>query len=188
MCNFAFLLSHTSCLDQHSNHRLFVPTITERRQLFLEEIGMTQDRVTASIGLSNDMVPGANPSSAVHITASSPQKRPHSDLDGSISSALTGATIDFDNVFNSGRYSCFASAQIKLKKNRHATLWETPRDPAAVAEIDVAITDLALGNLFPFKFGEDAKLLKVLSIARRLPLNYVPLNRNRLGDDFPQAL
>ena len=31
VCGFAFLLSHSFCLDRHSNHRLFVPTITERR-------------------------------------------------------------------------------------------------------------------------------------------------------------
>jgi len=35
----------------------------------------------------------------------------------------------------------------------------------AVAEMDVAITDLALSKLFPFKFGEDKRLLKAVSIA-----------------------
>ena len=54
--------------------------------------------------------------------------------------------------------------------------------------MDVAITDLILSKLFPFKFGEDKKLLKALSIARRLLLNYVPPNRNRLGGDLLHKL
>ena len=77
------------------------------------------------------MARGGTPSSAVHITASSPQKHPHSNIHGSVSAALTGATIDFGNASNRVGYSHFARAQMKPKKNRQAALWETPSNPAA---------------------------------------------------------
>jgi len=48
-------------------------------------------------------------------------------------------------------------------------MWEPASDPQAAAEMDVALADLAHSNLYGSTFGEDAKLCRVLAIARRLP-------------------
>jgi hypothetical protein len=108
LCDFAFLLSHSSYVDRHSNHQLFVPTTTERKQLFPEEIDSIQDCISVLVCSSKFMACGGTHSSNAHITASSSQKRPHFDIDGSVLSALAGATIDFDNASNSSGYSTLA--------------------------------------------------------------------------------
>ena len=51
----------------------------------------------------------------------------------------------------------FAQTQIKSKKNRQAALWETPSNPATVAELDGGITDFTLSKLFAFKFRGGCK-------------------------------
>lgn len=60
-------------------------------------------------------------------------------------------------------------------------MWEPPCDPQAALEMDVALADVTHSNLYPFGFSEDAKMQRVLDIARRLPPSYKPPGRNRMG-------
>ena len=60
-------------------------------------------------------------------------------------------------------------------------MWEPPSDPQAAAEMDVALADLAHSNLYGSNFAEDAKLQRVLDIARRLPPTYTPPGRYKMG-------
>ena len=60
-------------------------------------------------------------------------------------------------------------------------MWEPASDPQAAAEMDVALADLAHSNLYGSTFGEDAKLHRVLAIARRLPPSYTPPGRTKMG-------
>jgi hypothetical protein len=46
-------------------------------------------------------------------------------------------------------------------------------DPSAPARMDVAITDFIHSHLLPFSIATDAKMLKIIEIAKQLDQTYV---------------
>ena len=175
--------------------------IAENTFALAEEIAHTQTRVGAAIAASASRPPSrshftsyrngicttssvSNPSSVASAASSSAattsRKRPSQaviELDLSPSSTITGSS----NFGSNAGYSHFAPAATNAKKGRQLRMWEPASDPQAAAEMDVALADLAHSNLYGSTFGEDAKLCRVLAIARRLPPSYNPPGRNKMG-------
>ena len=54
--------------------------------------------------------------------------------------------------------------------------------------MDVAIADLIHSNLLPFSLSDDAKLVKIIDIARHLPEDYKPPDCHAVGGPLMNAL
>jgi hypothetical protein len=84
--------------------------------------------------------------------------------------------------------SSFACSGTKIKAKRQIKIFQGAADPVATMEMDFAIADMIHSNLLPFSFSTNPKFKRVLEIARRLPRNYSPPNRNRIGGELLEHL
>ena len=86
-------------------------------------------------------------------------------------------------------YSGGANSIKRGKVSRQTTIFGGNKpDPAAKAEMDVALADLIHSKMLPFIFSECPKIMKVLEIARRLPLDYIPPGRHTISGKLLDGL
>ena len=87
--------------------------------------------------------------------------------------------------------SHFATSQKKRKMGKNYSqpmIWNGAPDPDAKAKMDIAVADMIHSNSMPSTFARDIKFLKVISLARTLPSNYITPDRHAVGGKLLKTL
>ena len=101
-----------------------------------------------------------------------------------------GATTD-RKLFKSQPSTHFGSSRKRQNtgnKTYQPMIWNGAPDPEASAKMDVAVADMIHSNLMPFTFGRDMKFMKCMNLARTLPADYVPPDRDAVGGKLLKTL
>ena len=155
---------------------------SEQREASREQMSTAiddmQERVVASLHGRQGGTAQVAMSPAAAVTQHASRKRPP-EMQCIESSSNSTAISSISSAF-----SVAPTIRKSRKKQQQMTLCGTKSDPDAAEKMDVALADMIHSNLLPFRFVEDMKLEKILDIARTLPPNYKPPNRNQISGTF----